>query len=124
SPRSSRRWPPTGKSRRTRRSPKWTHCGTRPRRGSEACSFPLPQAGRGELLHAGSTKILQIDELLRRRQRRVDNAPLPNEGDAWAEAAEIDFGLARQHAAIGLEIKRKRRTRDIVGSAGERDDGP
>ena len=47
SPRSNRRWPLTGKSRRTQRSPKWMRCGTRPRRGNEACSSLSPRAGRG-----------------------------------------------------------------------------
>jgi hypothetical protein len=39
------------------------------------------------------------------------------------EAAEIDLGLSRQHAAIGIEVKRKRRAGDIVRCSAERDDG-
>ena len=100
SPRSSRHWPLTGKNRRTRRSPKWMRCGTRPRRGSD----PV-------LLCAGRAKVLQIDELFRRRQRRLDGAALAHEGDDLGETAEVDLGVSRQHAAIGIEIKRKRRVR-------------
>ena len=43
---------------------------------------------------------MQIDELFRRRQRRLDGAALAHESDDLGEAVEIDFGLSRQHAAI------------------------
>ena len=61
--------------------------------------------------------------MFRRRQRWLDGAALAHEGDDLGEAAEVDLRLPRQHAAIGLEIKRKRRAGDFVGSAGQRDDG-
>ena len=66
---------------------------------------------------------MQIDKLLRRRKRRLDGAALAHESDDLAEAAEIDFGLSRQHAAIGIEVERERGAGDFVRRAGERDDG-
>ena len=62
------------------------------------------------------------DELVRRRKRRLDGAAPVHKGDDLGEAAEVDFGLPRHHATIGVEIKRKRRACDIVRCACERDD--
>jgi hypothetical protein len=82
-----------------------------------------PHAGRGELLRSGRAKVLQIDKLFWRRQRRLDCAALAHESDDLGKAAEIDLGLSRPHAAIGIEVKRKRSAGDVVRCAGERDNG-
>ena len=41
--------------------------------------------GAGTILHSGGAKVLQIDKLLRRRQRRLDGAALAHEGDDLGE---------------------------------------
>jgi len=40
-------------------------------------------------------------------ERRLDGTALAHESDDLGKATEIDFGLSRQHAAIGIEVKRK-----------------
>ena len=56
-----------------------------------------PHAGRGELLHARRAEILQIDKLLRRRQRRLDGVALTHECD---DLRQTNRKFERRFAAI------------------------
>src|SRR6185295_1029196 len=51
------------------------------------------------LLQSRSAQILQVDELLGRRQRRFERTRFPQQRDHLRHSLEIDLALARQHPA-------------------------
>ena len=60
------------------------------------------------ILCSGGAKILQIDKSLRRRQRPRQRAAIAHERDDLGQAPDVDLGLLRHDAAIGIEIERER----------------
>src|SRR6185295_19314562 len=70
------------------------------------------------LAYSCGVQVLQVDEALRRRQRRLQLAGFGHERDDLGEAARVDFRLARQDLPLGLEIKRERALRDERRYAG------